>query len=144
MKLFKRTRLSKKDLRQLIINFSKTLGVKKIYFSDRAKHVNGTYQPYNQTIYLDTKLNNLEMMHTFFHELGHHHAVLNKKWTKYHFGNNGTLKPEAVFDIENQIDQIGNKLWNKYVDTKQWGKYNYAYPKAQKNLMIKLFINRQK
>ena len=48
-----------------------------------------------------------------------------------------------VFRIENRIDQLGEKLWNKYVDIRQWGKYKYSYPKAQKNNIIKNFISKQ-
>jgi len=48
---------------------------------------------------------------------------------------------ERMFKIENRIDQIAKKLWNKYVDLNQWGKYNFAYPKIRKTQIMNHIIN---
>ena len=53
------------------------------------------------------------------------------------------MNVNVVFDIENKIDRIGEKLWYKYVDIRQWGRYKFAYPKSQKNNIIKNFFNKQ-
>ena len=77
------------------------------------------------------------MLRTFFHELGHHEAVKKNKWTQYHFNLVDKMRVDVIYIIENKIDQIGRKLWHKYVDTNQWGMYKYFYPKSQ----MKAYIN---
>ena len=141
MKTFTSNRLTKKQLRSLIYKTAKQFGVNKVLFSSNAKHVSGTYNVETGNIYLDTKQTKSEMLCTFFHELGHHDAVTKNKWSKYHHCQSKLMSVNTVFNIENKIDKIGETLWYKHVDSKQWGKYKYAYPKSQKSYIIKNFIN---
>lgn len=141
MKIFNSKRIDKKGLRSLIYQTAKQFGVNKVTFNNNGKHVRGTYDAKTNNIYLDTKQTKSEMLCTFFHELGHHDAVKKNKWSKYHHCLIQLMSVNTIFDIENRIDKIGETLWNKHVNSKQWGKYKYAYPKSQKSYIIKNFIS---
>ena len=142
MKIFNTSRITKVQLRQVICKSAKDLGVNKVIFNSAAKHVSGSYNAENNVMFLDVKLTKKELLDTFFHELGHHVAVKQNKWKGYHYDLNPNITTEKIFEIENKIDQLGNQLWNKYVNTKQWGKYKYAYPIKYKNILMKTFINK--
>ncbi len=142
-KYFDDNLLTFKDLRTAICFFAKKLKVKRVVFNNKGVHVKGTYNAMTNVVYIDLKQTNVEMLHTFFHELGHHTAVKKNKWKTYHNSPLSSMDSNVAFDIENKIDQIGKQLWNKYVDVKQWGKYKYSYLKSQKTSLIKNFISKQ-
>jgi hypothetical protein len=142
-KIFVTPRITKKDLRSLIRTFAIKMGVEKITFADRAKRVKGTYNAITKSLYIDLKQTKIEMLHTFFHEMGHHFAVKRNKWKNYHYCSVPCMTVNDIFKIENGVDCIGNELWYKYVNTKNWGKYKYSYPKSQKANIIKNFISKQ-
>jgi hypothetical protein len=124
---------------------AKSQGVARVVFNNNGKTVLGTYRPTNKVIYLNNKQPKKEMLNTYFHELAHHVAVLQNKWTKYHLAESFSyLCKEYIFSVENKVDQIAEKLWYKYVDIKAWGRYKYAYPKAEKNQIIEKFISKLK
>ena len=143
MKIFKTKRSTKKQLRQIICKFAKNIGVNRVVFSNKGVKVRGTYNAETNNIYIDLNQTKKQTLHTLFHELGHHSAVQKNKWKTYHFSLTRYMNVNVVFDIENKIDRIGEKLWYKYVDIKQWGRYKFAYPKSQKNNIIKNFFNKQ-
>lgn len=135
MKHFRCNKLTTKQLRKEIYSFAKQLGVKRITFNDKAKYISGTYNASKDSIYLDTKQTKKQLLSTFFHELGHKFAILEEKWVLYHYSETG-FTPDEQFAIENGVDQIANKLWNKHVEIKRWGRYKYAYPKSNKYTII--------
>lgn len=140
-KVFVKRHVSKKELRKLICSFAKQVGINKVVFNNKGIHVKGTYNYRNKNIYIDTQQTLAETLCTFFHELGHHTAVAKNKWSNYHLGLSPNMSMYQVFKIENKIDKIAKTLWYKYVDVTKWGKYKYAYPKAQmKILMEKLSV----
>jgi len=139
-KIFNNSELSFKDLRKICSDFVKKLGVKRIIFNNRGKYVKGTYNCFNKIMYINTDQTETEMLHALFHELGHHQAVQDNKWIDYHYNRVDNLSGEEIFEIENGIDKIAEKLWSIYVDCKMWGRYKYAYPKAQKQQIINEFI----
>ena len=133
MKIFLDNKITKRDLRRQICDMAKESGVKKVSFNNKAKYVMGTFNALNNVIYIDVKQSRKDMLLTFFHELGHFTAVKKKKWLVYHFDpSTSLLSVDKKFDIENKIDKIAKQLWNKYVDTKAWGKYKYGYPIVEK------------
>ena len=138
MKHFKSQKITSKQLRSEIYSFAKKVGVKRITFNDKGKDVSGTYNVCGDSIYLDTKQNKKDLLATFFHELGHKFAVLEEKWVLYHYSESG-FTPAEQFEIENGVDKIANKLWNKHVEIRQWGRYKYAYPKSNKKTLLKRF-----
>lgn len=140
MKVFINNRLTRKELRSKIYKFAKECGVQIITFSNKGRKVKGTYNARTKSLYVDLKQTKTELLHTFFHELGHHFAVKNNKWKSYHYGVGYVMLQEKVFEIENKIDQIAEKLWYKHVDIKKWGRYKYTYLKSQKNNIINTFI----
>lgn len=140
-KFFRTTNVSRKRLRTLCCKFAKSLGVKRIIFNDRGKYVKGTYNCFNKIMYINTDQSNNEILQAVFHELGHHQAILEEKWIDYHFNEIKEMSGEDIFEIENGIDQLAEKLWAKYVDCKVWGRYKYAYPRSQKTQIINEFIN---
>jgi hypothetical protein len=142
-KVFNKSKITKTELRKLMIRFAKELGVKRVTFTNRAKRVKGTYNAFTKSLFIDLKQTKAEMLCTLFHEMGHHFAVKRNKWRGYHFCTIPSMKVDKIFKIENGVDCIGRQLWYKYVDTKQWGKYKYSYPKTQKNNIIKNFISKQ-
>lgn len=129
--------LTYKKLRKLIVDTAKQFGVSRVCFNNRGVHVRGTYNCISKVLYLDLKQDKKELLNTFFHELGHHQAVKNKKWLKYHEESLSAMTADKIFYVENKIDGIAKKLWNKYVDIKTWGRYKYFYPKIQKNIIMK-------
>ena len=141
MKFFNTSRLNKKQLRSAICQFALSLGVSKVVFNNNGKKVNGTYNGKTHVLYLNAKQTNISLLRTFFHELGHHVAVQQNKWKNYHLCLVKTIRIETMFYIENKIDQIGQKLWYKHVDIKQWGMYKYIYPKINKSYFLKTFTN---
>jgi Zn-dependent peptidase ImmA (M78 family) len=141
VKIFNTSRITKSQLRQVVCKSAKEMGVSKVIFNSTAKHVSGSYNAENNVMFLDTKLTKKELLDTFFHELGHHVAVKQNKWRGYHYDLNPNITKEEIFKTENKIDQIGNRLWNKYVNIKQWGRYKYAYPIKYKNILMKTFFN---
>jgi hypothetical protein len=142
-KYFNNNALTPSELRALICKFAKMLKVKRVVFNNKGVAVKGTYNAITRNMYIDLKQTNVEMLHTFFHELGHHTAVRKNKWRKYHYSPLSSTDSNIAFDIENQIDQIGKQLWNQYVEIKQWGKYKYSYLKSQRASLIKNFISKQ-
>lgn len=140
-KFFNNTNISTKELRALCCSFAKALGVKRTVFNNRGKYVKGTYNCFNKIMYINTDQTDVEMLHAVFHELGHHQAIIEEKWIEYHYNQFKEMSGEDIFEIENGVDQIAEKLWAKHVDCKVWGRYNYAYPRAQKAQIIKQFIN---
>ena len=143
MKIFVQKKITKEELRKLICMFAKQIGVNRVIFGNKGIYIKGTYNTETKNLYIDVKQTKTELLHTFFHELGHHVAVIKNKWKKYHHCLTKEMNTEEVFKIENKIDQIGRRLWHKYVDTDQWGNYKYSYPKALKKDIIKNFISKQ-
>jgi hypothetical protein len=142
-KIFNSNKITKSDLRTLICVTAKKFGVNRVIFSNKAKRVKGTYNAFTKNLYLDTRLTKKDMMHAFFHELGHHFAVKRNLWKSYHYCTVAAMSIERIFEIENGVDGIGQKLWHEYVNAKQWGRYKYSYPKSQKYFIIKNFISKQ-
>lgn len=138
VKLFSNDRVTKKTLRTEICKAAKKLGVKQIVFSATGKRVLGTYNAFTKVLYLNTRQTKKSLLNTFFHEMGHHYAVKRNLWKTYHFCLLDEMPAIKIFDIENKIDRIANKLWNKHVNTKHWGKYKYVYPKNKMNELINL------
>ena len=143
VKIFNNNKITKIQLRKSICKFAKQLGVSRVVFSNKGIAIVGSYNPSTNVLYIDTKQTKTELLHTLFHELGHHTAVKKNKWNNYHHNPASRITAEKIFDIENKIDQIGQKLWYKYVNIKFWGRYHYAYPKIQKKCIIKNFISKQ-
>lgn len=141
MKFFDDHLLTKTKLRLAICNFARNLGVSKVIFNNKGRKVNGTYNGQTRVLYLNTKQTKISLLRTFFHELGHHTAVQNNQWPEYHLNLVDMMEIEEMFNIENNIDKIGEKLWYKHVDIKRWGRYKYSYPKASKNFFIKNYTN---
>jgi Zn-dependent peptidase ImmA (M78 family) len=133
MKVFNNNNLPKRDLRTVICLLSTLYGVNKVTFNNKSKQLAGTYNAHNKNIFIDSKQPRRRILLTFFHELSHHIAVEKRLWMKYHL-DPGTplISPQAKFKIENKIDQMASKLWNKHVDRKAWGKYEYGYPQSDK------------
>lgn len=129
MKFFSK-KITLKQLRELICKFAKEKNVKKVIFNKQGKRVCGTYNATTNILYINLKQTKHKILCTFFHELAHHNAVQQKKWQNYHF-NLKHISKNTIYKIENKIDRIGNKLWNKHVYLKQWGKYKYFYPKSE-------------
>jgi hypothetical protein len=142
-KTFNNSKLKKQEFRKAVCAFAKEQGIKTITFSNRAKFVRGTYNAFTNSLFLDLKQTRKEMLHTFFHELGHHLAVKKDLWKDYHYCTIPEMTCDDVFMIENSIDHIAGELWIQHVDIKQWGKYKYAYPKSQKSNIIQNFISKQ-
>lgn len=135
---FDTIRLTKKELRAQICMFAKQVGVKKVIFNNTANSVYGTYNPINNIIFISLNQTKRQMINTLFHELGHFYAVLDNKWIKYHFNLYKNPNYEVYFSIENKIEKIGERLWNKNVSRKRWGNYKYFYLKSKKSQMINL------
>lgn len=140
MKSFCNNTVSKEKLRKIIVAFAKSKNVNRVYFNNTAKFIKGSYNATMQTMFLSNKESKQSMLCAFFHELSHHLAVKQKKWLNYHYHvkNSSTLQ---MFKVENGIDKIAKKLWNKHVDIKQWGKYKYTYPKTQKKSLMRWLKN---
>jgi hypothetical protein len=54
------------------------------------------------------------------------------------------ISPMLQFNIENQIDKIASSLWNKYVNTKKWGRYKFSYPKSDKKYLTQWLMQYHK
>jgi hypothetical protein len=143
VKIFSSSKLTKIQLQSLICVTAKKFGVKKVCFNSKGKYVRGTYNAFNHVLYLDTKQTKKEMLNTFFHELGHHFAVKHNRWKTYHFNLVPSINFDRMFLIENRIDRSAKKLWNKYVDTKIWGRYKYVYLKTNKNYIMNILLQRK-
>lgn len=118
------------ELRSIVTNFAKLRGARGVSFNRNANRVLGTYNSNNKQIFLSLKQPKKQFLCTFFHELAHHTAVKQKKWMSYHF-NKAVFSERQIYDIENNVDQIAQKLWNEFVNKKVWGNYIYAYPKKR-------------
>jgi hypothetical protein len=137
LKIFNTKKETKKELRQKICNLAYSLGVNSIRFSKKAKYIDGSYNWDEANIFVNGKMSKYYMLVTFFHELAHHVASSQNKWKKYHMNASTPLiSPSKKFDIENKIDKIAQKLWYKYVSTKEWGRYRYGYKKSEKKELI--------
>lgn len=143
MKIFNNKNLTKKELRLLFCILAKEQGVSKVIFSKFGKDVGGSYSAHKKTIFIDTKETKVDSLRIMFHELAHHVATKRNLWKEYHFDLVNNLSWEEIFDIENGIDRLGEKLWNKYVDISQWGRYKYGYPKSRKKIIIETFISKR-
>lgn len=136
MKYFTNKKCTKKNLVKLICQFAKEQGISKLTFNTQGKRLSGSYNPKTGSLYLNLKQTKHKIMCAFFHELGHHQAVKQNKWRRYHLNLVKSMNATEVYRIENKIDQIGKRLWNKYVYLKEWGKYKYFYPKSDLNYFL--------
>ena len=137
MKHFDTNKLTKAELRLCIKVFAKSMSVRRVAYNNKAKHLLGSYNPLNQTIFIDVKQCKQDMLLTFFHELAHHIAVSKSRWLLYHYDSSTPLiSASKKFVIENKIDKLACKLWRKNVDIRCWGKYKYGYKAANKKKMI--------
>ena len=136
---FNTKRLTKQQLRAKICCFAKEAGVKKVIFNDKARCVSGTFNCITNIMFISLNQNKKQMLNTLFHELSHYYAVLNKKWTKFHFNLYKKPNFDRHFSIENKIEKMGKILWNKNVDKTQWGNYKYFYLKSRKKEITNLF-----
>lgn len=134
---FDTKRLTKKQLREQICFFAKQTGVSKVIFNDKAKYVSGTFNGITNIMYISLNLTKKQMLCTLFHELGHFHAIQQRKWIKYHFNLYKTPNVNTFFSIENKIEKISKKLWDQNVSRKQWGNYKYFYLKSKQKEIIK-------
>jgi len=139
-KVFCSTKQTKQQLQKQMVFIAKQAGVKTVAFNTQAKKVRGTYNALTGVLFVGINQTKKDILNTFFHELGHHWAVKNKKWNKYHFNLVQEMDINKIFNIENGVDKIANKLWNKFVSIKQWGKYKFIYSKKQKNYIIRQLI----
>ena len=144
MKVFDSCRITKKLLRQFICIIAKEHKVSRVSFNDQAKRVGGLYDFHKKSIFINNKQTKKSLLHVFFHELAHHEAVMNDIWTDYHAGNMEDISPMLQFNIENQIDKIASSLWNKYVNTKKWGRYKFSYPKSDKKYLTQWLMQYHK
>jgi len=142
MKLFTTSKITRKELQKLICQTARNFGVVRVAFNKNGKYVRGTYNAFTNILYLNLKQTKRDLLTAFFHELGHHFAVKNNRWKAYHFNLVPLMEVERIFKIENRIDKTAKKLWNKYVNLKQWGKYNFAYPKANKKQIMNHIITK--
>lgn len=134
MKLFDRpvtTVVLRKDLK----NFAYSIGVKRIAFNKKAIYVDGSYCCKKRTMFISLSLTKKDTLTTFFHELAHHVACRRGWWLAYHHSE--VTDSKKAFIIENRIDRLAQKLWNRYVDRKVWGRYKYAYTVSKKRMHIK-------
>jgi hypothetical protein len=129
MKLFVKKQ-SKDELKQSIKAFAKSTGVKKVTYNCKAVYIEGSYNHKTRIIFISSRLPKKDTLSTFFHELAHHIACKRGIWKKYH--TQVVTNPEYAFLVENRIDYLAKKLWNKYVDSAIWGKYQYTYKKANR------------
>jgi Zn-dependent peptidase ImmA (M78 family) len=141
LKIFDSNRVTKKQLRALICAAAKQFGVNRTVFSNKAKRVRGTYNVLTGILYIDTKQSKKETLLTFFHELGHHFAVKKRKWNKYHYNLVKCMAIEDIFNTENKVDGVAKDLWNKHVNSNQWGKYKYMYPRSKKRKIMNQLIS---
>jgi hypothetical protein len=142
MKEFLQSSCTKQQLRKHICLFAKGAGVNRITFNRNGKTTMGTYNAVTKAMYLNTRQTKQDLLRTFFHELGHHIAVEQKKWINFHYGSYKKFSFDMIFAIENGVDKIAQKLWNKYVCVKKWGCYKYFYPKRYKTHIIEFFISK--
>ena len=139
-KPFHSNKITLAELRALICSFAKQRGVNRVIFNNRGTTVKGTYCASNKNMYVNLDQTKKAMMHTFFHELAHHEAVVNSLWLDYHFDRK-FYSSEDVFLIENNIDRIAQRLWQTHVNSKYWGRYIFAYNQNKKQFLIKNFIS---
>lgn len=136
-KPFNDKHVTKAELRAIMCKLAKKLGVNKVIFNKNSKRVRGTYNAFTNNVFIDLKQTKKDMLNTFFHELGHHKAVKTNRWKNYHLCLVKLIEIETMFLIENGVDRLGSKLWNKYVNSSHWGRYKYIYPKSQKTNLMK-------
>jgi hypothetical protein len=134
--VFFNRKLEKKELKTKIKEFAKLQQVSRVICSKKATNINGSYSPYTNTIFLCSSLEPKETLCTFFHELSHHFASKKKRWHNYHF-NLKTFATNKIFLLENEIDKIAKRLWNKNVSLPEWGKYEYSYPVKDKRILLR-------
>ena len=135
MKIFAKP-MSLVCLKQNIKCLAKRNGVNRVTYNNRGIYVDGTYHTKTKVIYICSKLTKSNILQTFFHEFAHHIACKRGWWKMYHF--EATTNTEFAFRVENKIDRLARKLWCKYVDSKIWGKYHFAYLVQNKRKHIKI------
>ena len=142
-KFFSTKTLSKVQLRALICAFASMFRVRKVSFNNKAKELAGSYNFAKDVIFLSSTQCKRDMLLTFFHELSHHVKAQKGRFRRYH-QNAATplISPSTKFNIENGIDKLAQKLWHKHVDTKQWGKYRYGYPRSNRKNLTEWFGDR--
>jgi hypothetical protein len=134
MKLFDKP-LTVIELRKNLKKLAQSVGVKRITYNKKAIYLVGSYSYVRKTMFLSLRQTKQETLITFFHELAHHVACTRGWWKSYHL--NDVTNSKKAFIIENHIDKLGQKLWNRYVDQKVWGKYKFAYAVSKRREQIK-------
>lgn len=123
---------SKSDLRRAICAFAKTQGIARIYFNSNGIDRAGSYRADTNCIWLNNNLSNYQLLVAFFHELGHAELAKNNLYLPYHLDAKTELYTiKQKFAIENIVEHIAKKLWNKYVNIKVYGQYTFYYTKKR-------------
>lgn len=136
-KIFETKKATKKQLRKLMCELAYSYGVNSLRFSKKAKYIDGSYNWHIANIFVNGKMSKYYMLLTFHHELAHHIASNQNKWKGYHMNASTPLiSASKKFDIENKIDKIAQKLWFKYVNINEWGRYKYGYKKSEKKELV--------
>jgi len=128
---------TRKELKDSIKAFAKNIGLKKVTYNNKAVYVEGSYNHKTKVIFLSSKLKKKNTLLTFFHELAHHIACKRGLWKKYH--TQVVTDSEYAFLVENKVDRLAKKLWNRYVDSTIWGRYYFTYKAAHKKAHMNFF-----
>jgi hypothetical protein len=86
-------------------------------------------------ISLNKRASKREILHTFFHELGHLYCLRQGIWKSFH--RNNSTPPQQTFRIENWIEQWARKEWSKEKMTREFGPYKFFYSKRNKNACLR-------
>lgn len=94
------------------------------------KTIDGYFLSRKGKIVIKSTLTKRALLLTFFHELAHSVAYNRGFWKDFHEGKWGSV--DNSYAIEQKIEQIAVKLWNKHIEQipggkKLWGKYEKTY-----------------
>lgn len=78
-------------------------------------------------ISLNNRNSKREMLHTFFHELGHLYCIRHGIWKQFH--KSKSISTKQIFRVENWVEQWAKKEWEREKMSKEFGRYKFFYSK---------------
>ncbi len=117
----KRLRITKKTAKKLIRDLAKEYGVRLHFNYTELKHY-GAARFWNNSISINVNQSGLNMISTFFHEIGHIYCWNNGIWKAYHTGkdiDDLTISEKQAFirtalKAERWVDMWGKKEMKKH------------------------------
>lgn len=107
----------------------------KVIFRHFKANCDGECYQDGKTISVNKNQPKKDIATTVYHELAHALCIREGRWLDFHLGEDFPI--EDSFYIENQVEWIAKKLWDKDGMRRFFGQFKFYYTKKDKKEVLK-------